>query len=64
MFRLRSSEPIVRASSPGVGIQLTILALVVASAVALVAIRPLTGGPGGRPAPSEPSAIAIAHGEP
>ncbi len=48
------NEPIVRASQSGVGLQLTLLFLVLASAVALVAIRPLAGGsanPGGQPVP-------------
>jgi zinc D-Ala-D-Ala carboxypeptidase len=42
-------EPIVRASQPSLGVQLTILSLILASATALLAIRPSVGGPGEPP---------------
>ena len=51
-------EPIVRALQPGIGIQLTILALVLASATALIAVRLPVGGPGGSPEPSDPPPTA------
>lgn len=55
MFSQPSTEPVVRASQPGIGLQVTLLVIILASAVTLVAVRPLGGFPGGQPPPVEPS---------
>jgi zinc D-Ala-D-Ala carboxypeptidase len=54
------ARPILRVAGPGTGAQLTILAVLLAAAVAIVAIRPLTGETGAPPAAPETTPTATA----